>query len=53
MYIIFLIKVALKEQDLMIFQAGFSNLFLLQSVSPVDHLQQLHQAGIFSSSVEK
>ena len=28
LYIIFLIKVALKEQDLMVFQAGFSNLFL-------------------------
>ena len=34
LYIIFLIKVALKKQDLMVFQAGFSNLFLLQSVSP-------------------
>ena len=33
LYIIFLIKVALKEQDLMVSQAGFSNLFLLQSVS--------------------
>ena len=32
-HIIFLIKVSLKEQDLMVFQAGFSKLFLLQSVS--------------------
>ena len=27
-----------KEQDRMVSQAGFSNLFLLQSVIPVDHL---------------
>ena len=47
LYIIFLIKVALKEQDLMFFQVGFSNFFSPRSVSPVDHLQQLHQAGIF------
>ena len=34
LYIIFLIKVSLKEQDLMVFQTGFSNLSFPQYVSP-------------------
>ena len=40
-------KIRPKEQNLMVSQAGFSNLFLLQSVNPCRPSQQLHQAGIF------
>ena len=50
---VFLIKVALKEQDLMVSQAGFSNLFLLQSVNPCRPSTTTASSRHFSGSVEK